>query len=277
MVSPFQTIMSTLGFHLSAFLTLYFIHRTTVQFYDVNYRKNFDEWRWFSLGLMILGWVATCGALIVASFQEGPQLVTHSVGAIIFFFGVMIYFWGQIIIACALKPRMVPLALINFRILLNLLATALLVFHMTCLYARPFVKPINGTKPHYVRPSTGIQRHTKGDQFYDNWLAATTSEWTMALVLSLHLLTYAYDLGTVASSTPQNSQCGSVVKKLCNESSSDQMCGEQTAMIYTMPSNRGLRRVNPSYITDGYQIPQRALPRTSIPVISTSYDRYQYF
>ncbi|KAK6017875.1 hypothetical protein OSTOST_16595, partial [Ostertagia ostertagi] len=106
---------------------------------------------------------------------------------------------------------MVSLHLINFRVVLNLLITALLIFHMTCLFGEPFVKSVNGTKPTEVTPPTGIVRHKKGDPFYDNWIASTISEWVLALLIELHILTYACDLSRNIVPSPKGSHRSSVI------------------------------------------------------------------
>uniref|UniRef100_W6NHB4 Frag1 DRAM Sfk1 domain containing protein n=1 Tax=Haemonchus contortus TaxID=6289 RepID=W6NHB4_HAECO len=77
---------------------------------------------------MLIGFVAALGASIVSNFQEGPQLVTHNTGAFMLFIGIVVYFWGQTIMSCGLRPRMIPLRVICFRVLINLIVTALLAF-----------------------------------------------------------------------------------------------------------------------------------------------------
>ncbi|KJH40764.1 hypothetical protein DICVIV_13275 [Dictyocaulus viviparus] len=199
---------------------------------------DIGKWKIFSTILMIIGWLAALGASIVANFQEGAQLAIHNTGAFTLFFGIVIYFWGQLIIAYALKPKMVSTHLTNFRLILNILCTVILVFHVTCLFAKPFVKSTNGTKPVDAVPNNGIVRHMKGDPFYYNWIASTISEWTLAILLNLHLLTYVHDLNAVSVAIANSSKCGSLVKTVNDDMSVDQVYAECPTTIFNLTSSR---------------------------------------
>ncbi|KAK5970706.1 hypothetical protein GCK32_011301 [Trichostrongylus colubriformis] len=253
------------------------MHRHTMAFHARDYDYNIVKWRIFSLILTFLGFAAALGASIVANFQEGPQLVTHDVGAFLFFIGIVLYFYGQIIIAYGFRPRMVSVHLTNFRLILNIITTALLVFHLTCLFAKPFVKSVNGTKPSEVTPPSGIVRPKKGDALYNNWLASTISEWVLALLIELHILTYAHDLSKKLTSSPRGSHCSSIIdghmKQMSFEAPVDQAYTEQSTV--STPSRRRLYRVDQVYATNGY-MPPRALPRTMIAPTSNN-NQYQYF
>ncbi|KAK6034744.1 hypothetical protein COOONC_27754, partial [Cooperia oncophora] len=114
-------------------VTVFLMHRQTMGFHARDYDNNIQRWRIVSVLLMIVGFLAALGVSMVSNFQEGPQLVTHDVGAFTFFIGIVIYFWGQIIMSYGFRPRMVSVHLINFRVVLNLLITAILIFRMFCL------------------------------------------------------------------------------------------------------------------------------------------------
>ncbi|EYB94826.1 hypothetical protein Y032_0167g144 [Ancylostoma ceylanicum] len=129
--------------------------------------------------------------------KEGAQLVTHTVGALLYFIGIEVYFFAQLVMAYMLRPRMTSIHLTNSRLILALTAIAVLAFHITCLFASPFVKEIDGKKPTESVPASGIVRHKKGDPFYSNWLATTVSEWVLAFLILLHVLTYCYDFAMV--------------------------------------------------------------------------------
>ncbi|KAK5964986.1 hypothetical protein GCK32_010958 [Trichostrongylus colubriformis] len=270
------------------------MHRHTMAFHARDYDYNIVKWRIFSLILTFLGFAAALGASIVANFQEGPQLVTHDVGAFLFFIGIVLYFYGQIIIAYGFRPRMVSVHLTNFRLILNIITTALLVFReFTIQYfcrifdmpicvaricvAKPFVKSVNGTKPSEVTPPSGIVRPKKGDALYNNWLASTISEWVLALLIELHILTYAHDLSKKLTSSPRGSHCSSIIdghmKQMSFEAPVDQAYTEQSTV--STPSRRRLYRVDQVYATNGY-MPPRALPRTMIAPTSNN-NQYQYF
>ncbi|VDM53906.1 unnamed protein product [Angiostrongylus costaricensis] len=76
-----QPESSIFGFFLNVaafflLVTVYLIHRTTMQFYDANCRMDIGEWKWFSMVLMVVGWLATVGASVVANFQVDYQFIT---------------------------------------------------------------------------------------------------------------------------------------------------------------------------------------------------------
>ncbi|XGW32857.1 hypothetical protein V3C99_017402 [Haemonchus contortus] len=283
-IQPESSIFGQL-FNISAFflaVTVFLIHRQTMLFHARDYENNIVVWRIFSIILMLIGFVAALGASIVSNFQEGPQLVTHNTGAFMLFIGIVVYFWGQTIMSCGLRPRMIPLRVICFRVLINLIVTALLAFHMTCLFGEPFVKSVNGTKPVEDVPPTGIVRHKQGDPFYVNWLATTISEWVLALLIEFYVLTYAYDLSRNFMSSTKGSHCSSVIdghlKRMSYEPPVDHGYPEQfssAGAYFGTPSRRRLYRVDQVYASSGYN-PPRALPRTMIAPTSNG-DRYQYF
>ncbi|WKY15747.1 hypothetical protein Q1695_000885 [Nippostrongylus brasiliensis] len=285
-IQPESSIFGQL-INISAFflaITVYLIHRNTVDFHENICDNNMGRWKTVSVALMMLGLASALGESIVANFQEGPQLITHDVGAFLFFIGITFYFWGQIVIAYKLRPTMVSLHLTNFRALLNLVIMAILVFHMTCLFGQPFVKSVNGTKPIDTTPSTGIVRHKKGDPFYTNWLATTISEWVLALLILLHILTYTYDLSLQRmSSSPAGSRASSTVgqqhvKPMNHENPIDHVYTENvptTDAYYGTPSRRRLYRVDQVHSSAAYT-PPRTLPRV-VDVSTSNNDRYQYF
>lgn len=283
-LQPESSIFGQLLNISALFLTVsvFLIHQNIVDFHARNYGSNIGKWKHVSVALMLLGMAAALGESMVANFQEGPQLITHDVGAFLFFIGIILYYWGQIVVAYGLRPRMVSMHLTNFRVALNLLTTALLVFHMTCLFGQPFVKTVNGTKPVDVTPENGIVKHKKGDQFYDNWLATTISEWVLALLILFHFLTFAYDLSLRKVSSPRGSHCSSVVggpmKRMSYETPVDQIYTDQFSTpdgYYNTPSRRRLYRVDQVYASSAYA-PPRALPRTVVAPTS-DHDQYQYF
>ncbi|PAV62541.1 hypothetical protein WR25_00165 isoform I [Diploscapter pachys] len=185
---------------------MFLIHRLTLEFY-ANEGREIGSWRLYSFLVMLLGWLSAIGGSLVANFQEGPQLATHNTGAFIFFIGITLYFWGQLLMAYSLKPGLSPIHLTNVRLLLTFTITGLVIFHMVCLFAEPFVgKDANGNTP--VKPTfpNNIERYNSSSPFYSNHLASTTSEWILALMIEFVILTFCYDFSWTVLHAPKMEQ-----------------------------------------------------------------------
>uniref|UniRef100_A0A1I7WL78 DNA damage-regulated autophagy modulator protein 2 n=1 Tax=Heterorhabditis bacteriophora TaxID=37862 RepID=A0A1I7WL78_HETBA len=203
LVPLFSVTFALLAFFIGLVaMTIYLIHRYTILFYSVVCEKDIGDWKTFSFLLMLLGFLASLGMSMVANFQEGPILLSvHNTGAFTFFIGIILYFWGQLIIAYSLKPRMVSIHLTNIRLVLTLTASSLLVFHMVCLFAEPFAKSAGKQEVNQF----GIARVPSNDPHFLNHIATTVSEWILALLVELQILLYMYDFASVSLHTPKMS------------------------------------------------------------------------
>ncbi|RCN30980.1 hypothetical protein ANCCAN_23244 [Ancylostoma caninum] len=145
---------------------------------------------------------------------------------------------------------MTSIHLTNFRLILALATVAVLVFHITCLFASPFVKEIDGKKPTENVPANGIVRHKKGDAFYSNWLATTISEWVLAFLILLQVLTFCYDFAMVKIPSLKDFHANRTKHEQadwCDEPSEEQARIHQivpTDAYYGTPSRRVLYRVD---------------------------------
>ncbi|KAL6723504.1 hypothetical protein Aduo_018500 [Ancylostoma duodenale] len=226
---------------------------------------------------MLIGLLASLGVSMVANFQEGPQLVTHTIGALLYFIGIEVYFFAQLVVAYMLRPRMTSIHLANFRLVLALTTVAVLVFHITCLFAAPFVKEIDGKKPTENVPASGIVRHKKGDPFYANWLATTISEWVLAFLILLQILTYCYDFAMVKIPSQKGFHADCIKHEKANWSDEPpEQCNSTHPPCLVKVGNTFIIIDTDTMITApaGYGLP-RTIPRTTTPL--TYNDRYQYF
>ncbi|PAV87935.1 hypothetical protein WR25_03711 isoform B [Diploscapter pachys] len=105
------------------------------------------------------------------------------------------------------RPGLSPIHLTNVRLLLTFTITGLVIFHMVCLFAEPFVgKDANGNTP--VKPTfpNNIERYNSSSPFYSNHLASTTSEWILVLMIEFVILTFCYDFSWTVLHAPKMEQ-----------------------------------------------------------------------
>ncbi|CAD6185511.1 unnamed protein product [Caenorhabditis auriculariae] len=188
--------------------TFYLAHRNIVCFYK-SINVNIGGWKTFSLLLMLLGWFSALGGSMVANFPESYHLTAHTVGAFMFFIGLILYFWGQLVLAYSLRPKMVPIHLTNFRLLLTFSVSVVLIFHSVCLFVQPFVKRENGKLPDHPEWPGNIERPKSTSPYYTNHVVSALSEWILCLLLMLNILTYTFDFAMTTLHAPQLTRSGS--------------------------------------------------------------------
>ncbi|CAI5456732.1 unnamed protein product [Caenorhabditis angaria] len=190
---------------LSAFclaVTMYFIHRNIISFYEEQH-VDIGKWAGFSKFILGLGWLAAIGATIVANFPESAQIIVHTIGAFTFFVGITFYFWGLLFISYSLKPKLVPIHLTNFRLLLTITLSLLLIFHIICLTAQPFVQRVNGKLPPRPDWPNHIERPKPGDAYYTNHIAAALSEWIVAIIILIGVLSFSFEFAATKYRAPK--------------------------------------------------------------------------
>jgi hypothetical protein len=118
----------------------------------------------------------------------------HFGGAIVAFFGGLVYCWGQVVLAYSRKPRMTPLLLNHLRFLLALISTAMFILYMLALKGELFVKDSPAGYRAKVPVPHKVAKYLPDDPRYVNHLVATTSEWILAICFQLVVLSFAWEL-----------------------------------------------------------------------------------
>ncbi|KHJ95936.1 hypothetical protein OESDEN_04116, partial [Oesophagostomum dentatum] len=79
-------------------ITLCMRHLQIVAFYGDRLHWERTKWWYASYLLMLEGFASALGLSMVANFRESELINVHMVGALLAFFGMTIYGWGQIIL-----------------------------------------------------------------------------------------------------------------------------------------------------------------------------------
>ncbi|CEF60287.1 Frag1/DRAM/Sfk1 family-containing protein [Strongyloides ratti] len=159
-----------------------------------NYNKTEDLWKKFNITLLIIGWLSSFGMSIVANFQEYSVPMMHIIGAMLSFFGGILYVWGHIFLTIKKKPKLTPKWLFILRIILGILSLIFLIFHLITQWTFVFVeKDSNGLYP--TLPSFDkFEEYPKDSPFYARHLVTTFSEWILVLSLEAHFFSYSFEL-----------------------------------------------------------------------------------
>ncbi|VDP46313.1 unnamed protein product [Heligmosomoides polygyrus] len=181
-------------------LTIYIRHRQTVEFYEHRLNWKRTVWHQMSLALMYMGFASALGLTLVANFPESELPLVHMIGAVLTFFSMVIYGWGQVIMGYSMVPRMVPLFVVHLRMLLIVVATLCLVLHELAVTLHVFVASGAGAPPGgWYR----VRRLGKDSPFYLNYMIATGSEWVMALTMAAFILTFVAELRYTYAHAPR--------------------------------------------------------------------------
>ncbi|KAK6750075.1 hypothetical protein RB195_002207 [Necator americanus] len=110
-------------------IMFYMRHRQTVEYYGHRLEWEESGWRKMSLVLMGIGIMSAVGLTIVANFRVCEMGLVHAIGALMTFFAILVYCWGQVILSYALVPRMASMPVNHFRFVVVTLATCFLILH----------------------------------------------------------------------------------------------------------------------------------------------------
>ncbi|CAJ0928126.1 unnamed protein product, partial [Mesorhabditis belari] len=228
--------------------------------------------RTFAYFVFFLGFLSAIGYLMVASFQEGHVLDAHNTGAFMFFFGFVAYCFGYYLICFYVNPQIVSMPITVTRVLFNLIVLAVLIFHMICLFGSPFVKDVNGLKPDQPDFSNGIERYNEDSPFYNNHIATTLSEWVLAMLMLLEILSFSIDLW----------DSDSYSQKPIRDDGSEILGFSETTRpgsgpIMAVYDNQGINdremqdaRARPAYGYETDNVYRRGLPRVSMNTVDRS-------
>ncbi|CAJ0576214.1 unnamed protein product, partial [Mesorhabditis spiculigera] len=247
-------------------LTVYYLHRQILR------RCGSQNSRLviFAYFILLLGWLSALGILVVGNFQEGNVLAAHDAGAFTFFFGFVFYCFGYYAICLALRNQIVHQSYTFIRIILNIVILAILIFHMICLFAEPFVQSPGGLTPTKPDFENGIERYDVDSPFYNNHIATTLSEWILALLMLLEIATFVIDLWDYKDYRTVTQSASEIVGFTAGPS------GPITAAydnaLFDDPQMKEVH-ATPAYGYDSDTIYRKGLPRVTM----TSLDRNQAY
>ncbi|KHJ75077.1 hypothetical protein OESDEN_25307 [Oesophagostomum dentatum] len=137
--------------------------------------------------------------IIVANFRYVEHFAAHMVGALLTFFAMLPYAWGQVVISYVLVPGMATPAVNSIRLFAVTLATCFLTLHELAAFTRVFIPKDAGEFPGWDDPSW-----RKSDSpFHTTYMVATSCEWGMTLVMQLFVLTFAAELRSTYAYAPR--------------------------------------------------------------------------
>uniref|UniRef100_A0A914WH43 DNA damage-regulated autophagy modulator protein 2 n=1 Tax=Plectus sambesii TaxID=2011161 RepID=A0A914WH43_9BILA len=175
-------------------ISIYLRHRQIVEYYWHHLQKD-GQWRRASLGLLWCGYLAAFGMSMVANFQETNVILGHYTGALMAFGFGLIYCWGQTVFSYVISPRLSHPIVSHVRLALCLAAT---IFFFTMI----IFGPIMGKLPASYR-GTGLNYWTPDTPHYIDHIIGTTSEWLMAIVFEVYILSFAIELRNARCHAPK--------------------------------------------------------------------------
>ncbi|XP_037087178.1 DNA damage-regulated autophagy modulator protein 2-like isoform X2 [Pollicipes pollicipes] len=195
-------------------LTVYIRYSLVEDYYSVGHARARWE-RWLNKGGFFCGMCGALGISIVGNFQETNVLGMHLFGAMLAFFLGVFYCWIQVPITYKTRPDMTRPWLTGVRLFIAATCTGLFVSGWACAAATPTefskrlqdsIKACNASE--IPDSEWGLPLH--GWEYH---ICSTSSEWCLALLFALYLLTFVYEFRLVAVEKPKLLRVASVLHR----------------------------------------------------------------
>ncbi|GIY57078.1 DNA damage-regulated autophagy modulator protein 1 [Caerostris extrusa] len=139
---------------------------------------------------IVIGFIALMGMVIVAAYPMTSMMAPHSIGANVLFLGAVIYAALQTGLSYKMSPYYNGLTICHIRLAVTILSAAALI---AMLVTMPLAMKLWGTGTH--DHWTGGK--TPADKGFDLMVAASVSEWTMAIMFLAYYFTFIREFGKV--------------------------------------------------------------------------------
>ncbi|CAD5213507.1 unnamed protein product [Bursaphelenchus okinawaensis] len=159
----------------------------------VQQHKPHSKVRHFLYVMLFLGIFSGFGFTLLANFQLSEDLMVHGLGAIMMFFGGLVFFVCYIVFT--LKERQYTSLWMTIIRMIIIVPAGICVFLQQIFNDNAIiVVAVNGTVPPLPEKVDGINRIGFGQPWWLNHLVSSSAEWTVAFLYLILVGSLAYDL-----------------------------------------------------------------------------------